>query len=303
MDDINTTPKAGFVTLIGRPNTGKSTLMNALLKQKVAAVSPRPQTTQRRQLGILTEENVQIIFMDTPGIHNPQHKLGKYMNDAAQATIQDADVVVWMIDVCDPPQEEDLIIAKLLNEVKHLPATILALNKVDMISEDKLKENQAAFLQLLPSASPLPISATSGKGQQKLLNEIIKQLPEGLPFYDSDQITDLYEREISADLIRAACLNLLEDEIPHSIGVYIDEYKERGETGAFIAATLFVERESHKSIVIGKNGSMIKDIGSAARKEIEKMSGRKIFLDLRVKLKKNWRDDPNSLQFLGFIQK
>ncbi len=294
--------KNGFVTLIGRPNTGKSTLLNALLGQKVAAVSPRPQTTQRRQLGILTLENAQIIFMDTPGIHNPHHKLGEYMNDVAKATLEQADVLIWMVDASVSPQEEDVLIAKFLKEINPLPAAILALNKIDLLSSDQIENRQTVYQELLPEAILVPLSATYGTGQQQLLAEIIDRLPPGPPLYSPDQVTDLYEREIAADLIREAALLHLRDEIPHAIAVRVDEYKERGEKGSYIAATLFVERESHKGIVIGQKGSMIKTIGSTAREQIEAMSGRKVFLELRVKIKKNWRNNPSVLRYLGFVE-
>ena len=169
--------KCGFVTLIGRPNTGKSTLLNALLGQKVAAVSPRPQTTQRRQLGILTLEDAQIIFMDTPGIHKPHHKLGEYMNDVAKATLEQADVLIWMVDISVSPHNEDLLIANFLKEIEHLPPTILALNKIDLLSSDQIQNRQNAYQELLPEAAPLPLSATSGTGQPQFLSEIISRLP------------------------------------------------------------------------------------------------------------------------------
>jgi len=294
--------KCGFVTLIGRPNTGKSTLLNALLGQKVAAVSPRPQTTQRRQLGILTLENAQIIFMDTPGIHNPHHKLGEYMNEIAKATLEQADVLIWMVDLSVSPHQEDLLIADFLKEIEHLPPAILALNKVDLLSPNQTQNRQDSYHNLIPQADPVLLSATSGAGQQQLLSEIIDRLPSSPPLYSAEQITDFYEREIAADLIREAALLHLRDEIPHAIAVRIDEYKERGESGNYIAATLFVERESHKGIVIGQKGSMIKTIGSTARQEIEAMSGQRTYLELRVKIKKNWRNNSSVLRYFGFVE-
>jgi len=294
--------KCGFVTLIGRPNTGKSTLLNALLGQKVAAVSPRPQTTQRRQLGILTLEDAQIIFMDTPGIHNPHHKLGEYMNEVAKATLEQADVLIWMVDLSVSPHQEDLLIADFLKEIEHLPPAILALNKVDLLSPNQIQNRQDSYQDLIPQADPVLLSAASGAGQQQLLSEIIDRLPSSPPLYSAEQITDFYEREIAADLIREAALLHLRDEIPHAIAVRIDEYKERGESGNYIAATLFVERDSHKGIVIGQKGSMIKTIGSTARQEIEAMSGRKTYLELRVKIKKNWRNNSSVLRYFGFVE-
>lgn len=295
--------KSGFATVVGRPNTGKSTLINALLGQKIAAVSPRPQTTRRRQLGILTLDTAQIIFMDTPGMHNPHHKLGKFMNEVACATLEDADVIVWVVDASSKPQKEDFLIAERIKNLQSPPPTILALNKVDLLPIDLLTDRKSTYQELLPQAYVLPISATLGYGQKQLLKEMITFLPNGEPYYSEHIITDLYEREIAADLIREGALLHLREEVPHSIAIRIDEYTERGEKGAYIAATLFVEKESQKGIVIGRRGEMLKKIGSTARKEIESMTDRKVFLELRVKVKKNWRNNQEILRYLGFINK
>jgi GTPase len=301
MSDNDIKFKAGFVTLVGRPNVGKSTLLNALMGQKIAAVSPRPQTTRQRQLGIFTHENVQIVFVDTPGIHIPRHKLGEFMNDVASMTLQDADVIIWMVDGSVMPVEEDEIIAGKLKELHHAPPVILALNKVDQIPGSQVPEFQLAYQSLLPDAEIMPLSAATGFQRNQLMDRVIELLPEGEPFYDEEQITDLYERDIAADLVREAALVHLRDEVPHGIAVRVDEYTERGEEGAYIAATLFVERDSHKGIVIGKGGEMLKRIGSTARKEIEAMSDRKVFLELRVKVNKNWRTNTDALRMLGYF--
>ncbi|MCD4672956.1 MAG: GTPase Era [Anaerolineaceae bacterium] len=293
--------KSGFVSLAGRPNVGKSTLINHIMQQKIAAASPRPQTTQRRQLGILTLEDAQIIFMDTPGIHKPVHKLGDFMNQTAFQTLSDADVIVWMVDASEAPKHEDKLAAERIAAVQPLPPVLLALNKIDLISADQLQRRERAFWELLPEASPLAISAADGQGEDALLDAIIDRLPEGPEYYNEEQITDLYEREIAADLIREALLTHLDKEVPHATAVRIDEYKERENKGAFIQATLFVERDSQKGILIGKGGSMIKKIGATARKAIEAMSGRKVFLDLRVKVNKNWRNNQDALQQFGFM--
>jgi len=290
--------KSGFVAVVGRPNVGKSTLINSFIGQKIAAVSPKPQTTRLNQLGILTDENAQIVFVDTPGIHEPKHALGKGMNAKAQGALVDADVVLWLVDVSDNPYAEDRIIAERLKGVQ---VVIQALNKIDLIKDtDALENKRKLFHKLFPAAEQIMISAVEGTGFGALREEILACLPEGPPYYPEDQITDIYEREIASDLIREAALNNLHDEIPHAIAVRIDEYKERDETGAFIAATIFLERDSQKGIVIGKQGSMLKTIGTAARKAIETMSGRKVFLDLRVKVKKNWRTDPAFLRQMGY---
>jgi GTPase len=294
--------KSGFVSLVGRPNVGKSTLLNGLMEQKIAAVSPRPQTTRRKQLGILSTDACQIIFMDTPGIHQPHHKLGEYMNEVATATLKDADVLLWIVDASQPPNEEDKLVASRLVEAVPLPPVLLMLNKADLVKAEARPARQSEYQTLFSAATPMWISASGHECRQQILDALLAHLPEGSPFYDPDQVTDLYERDIAADLIREAALIHLRDEIPHSIAVRVDDYLEKTEGNAHINATILVERESHKGIVIGKGGEMIKKIGTSARQEIEKMSGRKIYLELRVKEKKNWRNDPDSLRLLGYYQ-
>lgn len=301
MTDKNQVPfRAGFVAVVGRPNVGKSTLINTLLGQKIAAVSPKPQTTRRIQLGIFTQEDAQIVFMDTPGMHKPVHKLGEYMNEVAAETLDDADVILWLVDASVEPTGEDQIVASRLRERKSDGPVLLALNKVDLISGEALDQRQERYQSLLPQAIPLRISALNGYQAELLVREMVARLPEGEPFYDEEQVTDLYERDIAVELIREAALLHLRDEVPHALAVRLDEYRERGEDAAYIGATLLVERDSQKGIVIGKGGEMLKAIGSTARTEIEKMSGRKVFLELRVKVNKNWRDDPFALKVLGY---
>lgn len=291
--------KAGFVAVVGRPNVGKSTLMNALLGQPVAAVSPKPQTTRRNQLGIYTDSKAQIIFVDTPGLHKELNKLGALMNEQAVDALRDSDVILFLADASQPADSEDRLLADLVAARKSKAPVILALNKTDLASSETWKKSMR---ELAPTATAIEISATHGAGLPALLEAITNLLPEGEAFYPPDQVTDLYERQIAADLIRAAALQQLREEVPHGIDVRIDQYTERGEKGARIEATIFVERESHKGIVIGAGGTAIKAIGQDARREIEAMSGRKVFLELRVKVRKDWRDDEKSLKQFGYMR-
>jgi GTP-binding protein Era len=304
MDNGNKPYKAGFVAVMGRPNVGKSTLINAVLGQKVAAVSPRPQTTRNTQLGILTSDEGQIIFIDTPGLHKHHHKLGEYMNLAAQEVLVDSDLIIFIVDGSTmPPHDEDRILVNLLAQMQTAPPVILVINKMDKIKPGEGSKCESAYLALYPQAQTVLVSATRGDNLAALVDLITTSLPESPPYFPSDQVTDLFEREIAADLIRASALLHLEDEVPHAIAIRIDEYKERDHKALYIAATLFVERESQKGIVIGKGGKMIKKIGITARLEIESMNGRKTFLRLRVKTRKNWRNDEATLRLFGFTQK
>jgi GTP-binding protein Era len=280
---------------------GKSTLINSLLGQKVAAVTPKAQTTRRRQLGILTTDNAQLVFIDTPGIHNPHHKLGKFLNQEAEGAIPGVDVVLFLVDVSVEPTDEDILIGTRLSRLARLTPLVLACNKIDRVPPEALTARLEAYQSLVPEeAQMLPISATAGDGLDALLEKLIELIPPGKPEYEPEVITDMYERDIAAELIREACLLKLRDEVPHGVAVRVDEFTERRNENAYIAATIFVERASQKGIVIGRGGEMLKRIGTAARKEIEEMSGRKVFLELRVKVLKDWRKDEDAMRRFGY---
>ena len=293
--------RSGFVAIIGRPNVGKSTLLNALLGQKIAAVSPKPQTTRKRQLGILTTESAQLVFVDTPGMHNPRHKLGKFLNQEAEESLAGVDVILWLVDASFRPTDEDKQIASLLNRTPRRTPLVLAANKMDLVPAEALTARLEAYQALLKKeAHVISISAAQNQNLDQLLALLISLSPFRPPEFDEEQVTDSYERDIAADLIREACLQQLRDEVPHGVGVRVDEFAERENGMLYIAATIFVERNSQKGIVIGEGGKMLKQIGSSARKQIEEMSGRPLFLELRVKVLKDWRNDENAMRRLGY---
>jgi GTP-binding protein Era len=292
--------RTGFITILGKPNVGKSTLVNTLLGQKIAAVSPKPQTTRRRQLGILTTETAQLIFVDTPGIHNPRHKLGQFFNQEAEEALEGVDVALFLVDASIEPDDDDRLAADLLRSLRRKPDLVLGLNKIDIVPPEALEARRAAYQSLIPDAATVALSATRRDGLADLLTALESRLPVRPAEFPEDQVTDLYEREIATELIREAALIYLQQEVPHALAVRLDEFTERENGNAYIAATLFVERDSQKGIVIGEGGTMLKRIGSAARKEIEAMSGRKVYLELRVKVEKDWRDDENALRRFGY---
>ena len=300
--DLETPPghKSGFVAVVGRPNVGKSTLVNSLVGQKIAIVSPKPQTTRNRILGILTLDEAQVVFVDTPGIHRPRHQLGKAMVAAATGALPDADVVMFMVDVSTPPTDEDRMIADLIRDQSTAPV-ILVLNKMDLLPAEKVKPHTAAYWNLAPYHREwMMTSATRGDNLDKLLAIIISLLPEGPRYYPGDQVTDQTEREIAAELIREQVLRYTRQEVPHAVAVLVEEFKERENGVVYVSATVFVEKESQKGIIIGKKGQMLRQIGAAARREIERMVGGRVYLDLWVKVRKNWRRDERELRRLGY---
>lgn len=301
--DLDATPpghKSGFVAVIGRPNVGKSTLINHIVGQKVAIVSPKPQTTRSRIMGILTREQAQVIFVDTPGLHRPRHKLGQAMVAAATRSIPDADVVLFMVDVSVPPTDEDRMIAGLIRGHTEAPV-ILVLNKMDLLPAEKVKPHTEAYWELVPYRHEWMMTvATQGVNLDKLLDQIVGALPEGPRYYPGDQVTDQTERQIAAELIREQVLRFTHQEIPHAVAVVVEEFKERESGAVYIAANVFVERESQKGIIIGRGGHMLRQVGSAARQEIERMTGGRVYLDLWVKVRKGWRRDERELRRLGY---
>jgi GTP-binding protein Era len=299
LDEIPPGHRSGFVAVIGRPNVGKSTLMNQFVGQKVAIVSPKPQTTRSRILGILTRSDVQVIFVDTPGIHRPRHKLGQAMVATATHVLPDADVVLFMVDVSVPPTDEDQMIAQLISQHTEAPV-ILVLNKMDLLPPEKVKPHTEAYWALAPYHREWMMTiATKGVNLDKLLGLIVAALPEGPRYYPGDQVTDQTEREIAAELIREQVLRHTRQEVPHAVAVVVEEFKERESGAVYVAANVFVERDSQKGIIIGRKGRMLHQVGTVARQEIERMTGGRVYLDLWVKVRKGWRRDERELRRLG----
>ncbi len=291
--------KSGFVTLIGRPNVGKSTLMNRLIGQKIAITSSKPQTTRNKIQTVYTDERGQIVFVDTPGIHKAKNKLGQYMVDVAEHTLRDVDVIVWLVEPTTFIGAGERHIAEQLGGVD--TPVILAINKVDTLKDhDEILGFIAAYKDICPFAEIVPLSALKGKNTDLLLELLFKYVPEGPQFYDEDTVTDQPMRQIAAELVREKALRLLDDEIPHGIAVTIEKMKARKNGLYDIEASIICERDSHKGIIIGKGGSMLKRIGTEARKEIEDMLEAKVNLNLRVKVRKEWRDSEIYMKNYGY---
>lgn len=289
--------KSGFVTLIGRPNVGKSTLMNYLIGQKIAITSNKPQTTRNRIQTVLTTEEGQIIFVDTPGIHKAKNKLGEYMVNVAERTLNEVDAVLWLVELTTFIGAGEKHIADQLKKVT--TPVILVINKVDSVKKEEVLASIAAYQDIYDFAAIVPVSARSGENTKELLKVVYQYLPYGPQFYDEDTITDQPERQIVAELIREKALHCLNEEIPHGIAVVIDSMKKKGKV-MHIDATIICERDSHKGIIIGKQGSMLKKIGSTARYEIEKMLDMQANLKLWVKVKKDWRDSDFLVKNFGY---
>jgi GTP-binding protein Era len=292
--------RAGFVSVVGKPNVGKSSLMNAYMGQKIAIVSSKPQTTRRRILGILTLDRAQIIFVDTPGIHQPFHKLGEAMVKTAIEAIPDADLVLWLVDGSAPPTQEDRQIADLLTRYARDIPVILGLNKSDLVAQADRPARQQAYLALAESHAHMFLSATEGENRDEMLDLVIDTLSPGPRFYPQDQVTDQTERAIAAELIREQVLLHTHQEVPHSAEVVVEEFKARSEDLTYLYATVFVERATQKGILLGRGGRMIKAISKAARLEIERLVGTRVYLELWVKVRPKWRQKEDELRRLGY---
>ena len=298
--DLPPDHRSGFVAVIGRPNVGKSTLINRWLGQKIAIVSPKPQTTRNRLRGILTRPDAQVIFVDTPGIHEPLHKLGEFMVETAVQTIPDADVVLWLVDVSAPPSKEDRNIAALLREKAASTPVILGLNKADAVGSGQVAANSELFLALVDTVDWLPFSARRGDNEVELLQRVIDRLPPGPRYYPADQITDQQERFIVAELVREQVLRHAQQEVPHAVAVVVQDFKRRPNDMIYISANIFVERDTQKKILLGTGGQLIKRIGSGARREVELLVGSRVYLDLWIKVRPKWRKKAEELRRLGY---
>lgn len=292
--------KSGFVSIIGRPNVGKSTFLNRVIGQKIAIMSDKPQTTRNKVQGVLTQENSQIIFIDTPGIHKPKHKLGEFMLKVSRNALKEVDIIMFMVNAEQELGKGDEFIMEML-EGNDTPV-FLVINKIDQIHPDQLVGIIDSYKEKYDFAEIIPISALQGNNVEQLLATINKYLPEGPQYYPADQVTDHPERFIISELIREKVLHLTREEIPHSVAVVIDKIKrdEENENMIRVQATIMVERDSQKGIVIGKKGALLKQVGTEARKDIEMLLGSKVYLELWVKVQKDWRNKQTHLRDFGF---
>ncbi|MBY0204314.1 GTPase Era [Paenibacillus polysaccharolyticus] len=290
--------KSGFVAIIGRPNVGKSTLMNQVIGQKIAIMSDKPQTTRNKIHGVYTSEEQQIVFLDTPGIHKRQSKLGDYMNETALNTLGEVEAALFLIDASEGMGGGDRYIAEQLKSVR--TPVILVMNKIDKIAPEALLPLIEEYRKLHDFAEIVPVSAMLGSNVSTLLEQIGKYLPEGPQYYPEDQVTDHPEQFVCAELIREKILQMTREEVPHSIAVTIEDMKVQDNGVVYISAVIFVERDSQKGIIIGKQGALLKEVGKRARQDIQNLLGSRIFMDLWVKVKKDWRNQDRVLRDLGF---
>lgn len=291
--------KSGFVALIGRPNVGKSTLLNAMVGQKIAIMSNRPQTTRNRIRGILTTESFQVIFIDTPGIHEPKHKLGEYMVEAAESTLNEVDLVLFLCDATQPDSSRDDVVLDRLKNIR--TPVFLLVNKVDAVPKPQILSIIDEYRQRFEFQEIVPISAKNGTQLVELKDLIVKRLPQGPKYYPDDTVTDYPEQFVIAEFIREKVLRLTREEIPHSVMVDVEHLEHREQTNVIHAhAVIYCERESQKGILIGRRGQMLKQVGQLARQELEALFGSKVYLELWVKVKKDWRNQPGLLHQFGF---
>ncbi len=297
-----TVTRSGFIALLGRPNVGKSTLMNALVGEKVAIVSPKPQTTRSRITGVLTRGDSQMIFVDTPGIHSPRTKLGTFMTDTVTKTINDVDIAVVVIDASDKPHQND---EELIDDLKKkgIP-TVLVLNKIDLLgNKESMMPRISRLSRFNDFKAVVPLSAISGDGVSLLIDELDRLLPGGPAYFPAETFTDQPERVLAAEMIREKLLYALDDELPHGIGVVVDVMKEREDGVTDIFATVYCEKNSHKGMVIGKDGGVLKEVGTAARRDIEAFLGCRVNLKLWVKVKQDWRNREGALSEMGYVKR
>ncbi len=290
--------KSGFVAIVGRPNVGKSTLLNNLLGKKVAIMSDKPQTTRNKITGVFTRENMQIVFIDTPGIHKPRTKLGEVMMSHTENSLKEVDLILYMVDATAKIGKGDQYINEILKNAD-LPI-VIALNKIDNLTEQEVLEAHVSWQKAEVTDTIIPISALNKHNLDSVVNILYDLLPEGPKYYPDDMYTDQPENMVTSEIIREKVLHLTRDEIPHSVAVTVDDMEEQENDILYIAATIYVERDSQKGIIIGKGGSMLREIGKSARLELESLFNTRVFIDIRVKVRKNWRKNEIYLRNMGF---
>ena len=290
--------KSGFVAIVGRPNVGKSTFMNYVLGQKIAIMSDKAQTTRNKIQGVYTNQDCQIVFLDTPGIHKPKHELGNFMVESAYSALKEVDAVLFMVNAAEKRGPGDDFIIEKLKKIK--TPVFLVLNKIDLISPDELLDRVESYQDTIPFAGIIPISVLQGNNVQELMTTLTNHLPEGPQYYPSDQITDHPEYFVVSELIREKILHLTKEEIPHSVAVTVDKMQKDEFDKVHVYANIIVERPTQKGIIIGKGGKLLKEIGVRARKDIEQLLGNKVYLELWVKVEKDWRKKKSHLQDFGY---
>ena len=300
LGNVSPDHRSGFVATVGRPNVGKSTLVNACVGHKVSIVSSKPQTTRNRIQGILTREDAQVIFVDLPGIHHPKHRLGKHMVNTATRSLADADMYLFVVDVSTPSTPEDEQVAQLLSQRREEKPILLILNKMDRLAPADVIHRTEAYASLVPDTEEILLSALHGDNLDMLLKAVVSHLPQGPRYFPPDQFTDQPERFLVTETVREAALRHLHQEVPHAVAVVADQFKERENGILYLEATVYIEKDSQKRILIGRGGSMLKQIGQEARRELEHSFDTHIFLELWVKVRPNWRRSEREMRHLGY---